>query len=118
MPVTFLRFLKHKADWALYYELSRTTQVDPSDPNALSEFNSGVLRIAAASISENSQRWRRTVPWWNEELASLLQDQRRALQRLRRTPPIENFIELKQLSAKLKYTTNRAKEKREPQTYI
>lgn len=99
-----------KADWTSFQE-----EVTFSELNALNVDESvnfmtnKIVSAAIKHIPKIKNFTKKHVPWWNGEVESAIKDKKRALNKFKRYPTIENMIDFKRKRAKARQVINIAK---------
>lgn len=103
------RYNLKKADWSLNNNLIKLDRETANINNDVQHFNQSMKDAADQAIPKCKARLKRTVPWWNNEIANAFQQRKSAIRIFIRTKTLPSSIEYKRLRAKAKYIIKTAK---------
>lgn len=100
------------ADWHLYQELcSLLPEIDLNQniDDIVSTFTNHILQYAAQSIPKINYSQKKHVPWWSEDCSTVIQNRRKALKALKKSPNHKNLLNYRRLKGVAQHTIKQAK---------
>lgn len=92
-----------KANWSKYQEIIDIPDISNNVNDATRSITTAILAAASSSVPiSNHRRQGHTVPWWNEAVKLAIHAKKRALNKFKRSPTLDNMITFKKMRAKAK----------------
>lgn len=106
------KWIINKADWEIFTRSVRFPELPNDIDEAVEVLTSRIIEAANKSIPKTSGNISsKSLPWWNDEIKSAIQEKKHRLNRFRRYPTLENTIAFKKARAKARKLMNESQKK-------